>query len=168
MSYLPCIHHLAVRILLTLGAVLVLNILLAVILGKRWRILSRWSIPSLLGLGLLVLWLGSYTYSPLLGANNQVLRGFLVTTQRQINTPLNSGDILITQADSPVAISVLSNLSTVNCRWESLRNGALDGSDSCDVIYAAPQAENDILTVRVEPGCKLLPAQGKLKISILP
>ena len=170
MTFLSCTHPLATETLLIAGVVLVLNILLAVFLGRRWRIVSRWSVPSLLGLSLLVFWLGSYTHSPLMASDTgkQGLRGFLITTQRQLNKPYHSGDILVTQADLPVAISVFSDLPGIKCQWKSVHNGALDGSDSCNVIYAAPRVENDILTVRVEPGCKLSPVQGRLKISILP
>lgn len=170
MSLLPCTHFIAADFVLVLGVVLALNILLVVISAKRWRMFSRWSIPSLLSLGLLALWLGSYAYSPLMrsGRNTQALRGFLVTTPKYLNKPFNTGDILVTQAKSAVAISVLSDLPGINCRWSSLRNGGLDDSGNCDVIYAAPKAENDILTVRVDPGCELSPAKGSLKISILP
>ena len=170
MMFLSCTHPLASATLLIAGAMLVLNILLAVFLGRRWRIVSRWSVPALLGLSLLVFWLGSYPYSPLLtsGTGSQVLRGFLITTPRQLNQPYHAGDILVTQAGSPVAISAYSDLPAIKCQWASLHHGALDGAESCNIIYAAPQVENDILTVRVEPGCKLSPVQGRLKISILP
>jgi len=169
-SFLPCTHPLAKAILLALGITLVLNILAAIFWGKLCFKCSGLGLLTLVALCLLALWFGSYPYSPLgfFNGNDQILRGFLITRQGRVNEPVASGDILSLRADSPVGITMLSNLSNMSCQWSSLNGGVWDDPGSCDTTYLAPAADNDILTVRIEPGCKLPPLHGQIKISILP
>jgi hypothetical protein len=169
-SLLPCTHSLAKTILLALGMTLVLNVLAAVFWRKLWIKRSRLSFLVLVGLCLLTLWLGSYPYSPLgfSNGNYPILRGFLITRQGRVNEPVDSGDIILLPVGSPAAITVLSDLTNLSCQWNSLNGGAWDDPGSCDTAYLAPAADYDILTVRIEPGCKLPPIRAQIKISILP
>lgn len=169
-SLLPCTQPLAQTVLLVLGGTLVLNILAAVFWRKLWFKRSRLSLLALVGLCLLILWLGSYPYSPLgfSSGKHPLLHGFLITRQGQVNQPVASGEILSLQAGSPMGIVPLSDLPNLSCHWNSLNGGAWDDPGSCETTYAAPAADYDILTVRIEPGCKLPPLHEQIKISILP
>jgi hypothetical protein len=167
---LSCTQPLAQAILLALGITLVLNLLTTAVWRKRWFRPSRLSLLVLAGLGPLVFWLGSSAYSPLSfsNGNSSISHGFLITSRGRVSQPLASGEILSLQAGSPVGISLLSDLPNLACQWKSLNGGAFDDPGNCDLAYSPPAADFDILTVRVEPGCKLPPWHGQIKISILP
>lgn len=166
---LTCTYPLAKTILLILG-ILALLIVLAVIFWRTQRRRLYTSLFILAGLCLLTAWLGSYRYSPLelFGEQNPLLRGFLVTRHGRVNEMVASGGIITLSAGSPMGIVLLSDAPITSCHWKSLNGGVWDDPDICDTTYAAPQAEYDILTVRIEPGCGLPSARGQIKISILP
>lgn len=169
MTNLSCVHPVAETILLALGLVLVL-VAFASIFWKKYRRRLYLSLFILAGLCLISLWLGSYAYSPLkfFGGENPILRGFLITRHGRVNEPVASGDTVTLNAGFPMGIVVLSNAPLAGCHWRSLNGGALDDADICDTTYAAPQAEYDILTVMIEPGCSLPSVRGQIKVSILP
>lgn len=159
---LPCTRPFAQIVLLSIGATLILNLPLAIIWKKRWFKLSRWSLPSLVGLCLLALWLGSYSSS------SDYLHGFLVTRQGRANEFIAPGAVLSVHAGSQVGIALLSDLPNLNCRWHTLQAGTLDDPNSCDTTYSVPAADYDILSVRIAPGCGLPSRSEQIKISILP
>jgi hypothetical protein len=97
-----------------------------------------------------------------------ILHGFLVTRQDRVNEVVASGDVVLLSAGVPAAISIRSDLQELNCRWSSRNGGAWDDPFSCDTVYVPPPADYDTLTVMIEPGCKLAPVRGQIKISILP
>lgn len=169
MTNLSCVHPATQTILFVLGFLLVFIILASAFWIKyRRRLYLRLFI--LAGLCLISLWLGSYAYSPLkfFGGENPILRGFLITRHGRVNEPVASGDTVTLNAGSPMGIVVLSDAPLAGCHWRSLNGGALDDADICDTTYAAPQAEYDILTVMIEPGCSLPSVRGQIKVSILP
>jgi hypothetical protein len=167
---LPCFHPLAETILTAAGITLSFNIFVSVFWMKLWFKRSQLSLIVLLALGLLALWMGSYSNSPLqLPTDNyQLLRGFLVTQQGRANKPVKSGEIILLQAGTPAGISVLTDLPNVTCRWNSTNGGALDDPDSCGVDYLVPAADYDILKVVIKSGCRAQTAHGQIKISIFP
>lgn len=166
---LACVHPAAQTILIGLG-ILLSGIVLAAMFWRKLRRRLSVSLFVLVGLCLLVLWLGSYSHSPLKFINEQgaTLRGFLITRHGRPNEPVASGDIVTMTAGAPMGIRVLSAVPLAGCHWMSLTGGVWDDSDTCDTTYAAPQAEYDVLSVTIEPRCGLSSAHGQIKISILP
>jgi hypothetical protein len=167
-TFLPCTRPFAKTILLSLGVTLILNLPAAMIWKKRWFKLSRLSLPTLAGLCLLALWLGSYSYAPQGLASGNYLHGFLITRQGRANEFVAPGAILSLRAGSQVGIALRSDLSDLSCRWHTLQAGALDDPNSCDTTYSVPEADYDILTVLIAPGCGLPSRSEQIKISILP
>jgi hypothetical protein len=55
-----------------------------------------------------------------------------------------------------------------HCDWMSTAGGALDASSSCDMVYIAPDADYDILRVRIRSSCGLPDSIGQIKVYILP
>ena len=164
-SFLSCTHPLANTILLALGGVLILYVLVVIFWRKPRLHYSRYVLSSLIILLLLTGWLGSYLYSPL---GFSALRGFLVIRQGQVGEFVASGDTLLLQAGSPAVITILSDVSDIHCQWNSLNGGAWDDPSSCDTAYLTTAADYDILTVRIQPSCRLPSLRGQIKISILP
>lgn len=169
-ALLSCMHPIAKAAVLVLGVSVALYVLAALVRGRPGRGRVLLSLPIAAGLGLLMLWLGSYAYSPLAFTrdNAAVLRGFLVTRQGRANEPVSSGDVILLSAGSPAAITLLSDLPDLTCNWSSLNGGAWDDPYSCDTAYLAPAAGYDILTVNIQPGCSLPLVRGRIRISIMP
>lgn len=167
---LSCVHPVASTMLMASGITLALNLLPILFLGKRWLPQSRISLSVLAALGLLAYWLGSYSYSPLGWSNGryQFFHGFLITRHGQTNMPLDSGGIMVLRAGAPAGIVVVTDTPAVHCLWSSQNGGAWDEPDSCNTTYAAPTADYDILTVRIESSCGLPPERGQIKVSISP
>lgn len=66
-------------------------------------------------------------------------------------------------------VEALVTLENARCTWQSLQGGALDGTDTCNLVYAPPQgADYDILKVHIVPGCQLPELTSQIKVSILP
>jgi hypothetical protein len=137
---------------------------------KAWLKASLASLCAILVVGAFTLWLGSYAYSPLGFSNGRhpILQGFFVTRQGQIDELVASGEVILLQSGVPVGISVSTDMPSKTCYWTSLNHGALDGFDQCDIVYAAPAADFDLLAVRIGSECKMPPIRGQIKISILP
>lgn len=153
-----------------MGIVFAISVVAIPFLRKKWGRRSYLCLSILLGLILVVLWLGSYSYSPLEYFGEQNLReiSFLVTRSGRVNEPVASGETITLKAGSPAAIAVLSAVPTQNCQWMSLNHGAWDDANNCDTTYAAPDAEFDILTLNVELACGLPSTRAQIKVSILP
>jgi hypothetical protein len=166
----PCSHPFVQPTLLSIASTLLLNILAGLIWGQPWWKRVQWSLLTFTALFLLTFFLGSYIYSPLdfSKRNDAVLQGFLVSRRDRVNEVVSSGEIISLSAGVPAAISIESEFQNMKCRWDSLNGGAWDDPMSCDTTYAPPAADYDILTVRINPGCKLSPIRGQIKISILP
>jgi hypothetical protein len=164
--FVPCTRLLFQPILLALGSTLAINILLALF----WRHPFRLSLLVLSALFLVSLFLGSYRYSPpaYSKGDDSILHGFLITRQGRVNEIVASGDVIVLSAGMPAAISIRSDLRDMSCRWISRNGGTWDDPFSCDTLYVPPSADYDILAVMIEPGCRLPPVRGQIKISILP
>jgi hypothetical protein len=164
-----CIHPLAKTILMALGLTLIINIPALVVWRKTWLKASPLSLYVIMIVGVVVVWLGSYTYSPLGYSNGiyPILQGFRVTRQGRINEPIASGKVILLRNGALVGISVSADLPNMTCHWTSLKHGALDDPDSCDIAYSPPTVDYDILTVRIGSGCRLQPVHGQIKIIIL-
>ena len=166
----PCSHPRVQPILLAIASTLFLNILAGLIWERFWWKRAQWSLLTFTALFLLTLFLGSYIYSPLdfsIG-KDAVLQGFLVSRRGRVNEIVASGEIISLSAGAPAAISIESEFQDMECQWVSQNGAAWDDPASCDTTYVPPAADYDILTVRINPGCKLPPVRGQIKISILP
>jgi hypothetical protein len=166
----PCSHPLVQPTLLAIASTLSLNILAGLVWGSPWWRRALMSFLTLSSLFLLALFLGSYIYSPLdfSKGNDAIFYGFLVSRRGRVNEVVPSGEIITLSAGAPVAISIDSDLQNLDCRWVSLNGGAWDDPASCDTTYMPPAADFDILTVRINPACRLPVVRGQIKISILP
>ncbi len=168
---LDCIHPLARPLIFALCIALILNVL-AIILAKLSIKQLGISISIFLASIVLAWWLGSYPYSPLMGFANghkSILSGFRITRQGRAIVTISSGDTLSLARGSYTSIEALVTPGSASCAWQSLNDGALDGADTCDLIYSPPKGTDyDILKVLVAPGCGLPKTTGQIKISILP
>ncbi len=119
---------------------------------------------------LLVVWLGSYPFSPLGFSDGRipVLRGFSVITPTRREFHILPGEILLLGNGAIAAFKPLMLTGDVRCNWSSANGGALDDPQSCDVVYNPPDAEYDILKVSIRPGCGLPHSIEQIRVSILP
>jgi hypothetical protein len=165
-----CIHPLSMSILAALAVTAALNIPALMVWRKAWLKASLASLCAFVIAGAFTLWLGSYVFSPLDSSNwrNSILQGFLVTRQGRIPKQVASSEVILLQPGVPLGVSVLADLPHMTCYWNSLNHGALDGFDQCDIVYSAPAADYDILTVRILSDCRIPPIRGQIKIGILP
>ena len=175
---LSCFHPLTGRLLvaLVLGLLLVL-VFLGVRGGKRrvglapWRFLAR---ELSVGLGIfamifgLTVWLGSYSRSPLSFARQPALRGFVVHKGRGPSVRVEAGDGFSISHSSLAFITPLIEPGAASCLWQSQSGAAVDAPDICDIAYAPPSADYDVLRLRVMSGCGLPDSFGNLRIAILP
>ncbi|RPH59243.1 MAG: hypothetical protein EHM81_08595 [Chloroflexi bacterium] len=166
-QFFPCTHPQAQSAVLALCAALALQLTLGA------KILAGYSKPALLGatiLILLALWLGSYPYSPLGFSSGRIplLRGFMVTTRSKPRFALGPGDFFTLTSGSPATIEPVLLVEGAKCSWASLNGGSLDNPEACDIAYDPPQAEFDILKIRIQPSCGLPQSVAQVKISILP
>jgi hypothetical protein len=118
------------------------------------------------------LWLGSYSFSPILhyvDLQDSTLLGLQITSSmRSAVVPANGAAISLV-GGSPAAITALTIPAGARCLWSSNADASMDGSDTCDLIYLPPStAIYDVLRVHVIPGCSLPEANGQLKINIFP
>lgn len=167
-----CVQPLAQSLLYALGIILVLNLPAVAIFSKFRDKRSGFTIAFLFILAVVTWWLGSYPYSPILGfvnGQNSVLSGFRVTRQGRAVVTISSGDMLSLARGSYTSIEALVTPENASCMWQSINGAALDGSDTCDLIYSPPKGTDyDILKVLVTPACHLSKTTGQIKISILP
>ena len=117
----------------------------------------------------IILWLGSYQFSPLYTNANPLAHGFDVTVGDREKVNIRSGEI-ITLGQNSTAVIVPLTLpgDPLSCTWSSQKGGALDDPGSCETIYAPPAADYDVLRLSVRSSCGLPNAVGQIKISILP
>jgi len=167
-SLVPCTYPLAQNIIISLCVSLAVHFL---VINRIWQSNSK-----LIGLIyalflLLILWLGSYTFSPLGFSTGRipVLRGFSVTRSGRPAISITSGDIVTIAANSVTEITPIILTGSTTCFWASNNGGALDDPGSCDVAYLSPQrADFDVLKVLVRPGCHMPFSHGEIRVSIQP
>jgi hypothetical protein len=163
---IPCTNVWADHLILALIITLFLQIFLyPIILHRRYK--SFLAVHAFLVL--LVIWLGLYPISPLGYSSGRIpnLRGFLMTTANRDTTIANKG-IISLQQGSTVIVSPLMLAGKFQCDWMSVADGALDSPTSCNMIYVVPNADFDILRVRIRSACGLPDSIGQIKVSILP
>ncbi len=165
---LNCIHPLAQSLISALGIALVLNLAAVFFVARPYQ----WAAAVLAVLLILTLWLGSYPHSPILGFANgdsSVLTGFRIMRTGRADATIAPGATLSLPGESFLYIEALVTPGNARCTWQSLKGGALDGSDTCNPVYAPPQGANyDILKVHIVPGCRLPELTSQIKLSILP
>ena len=167
-QFLPCIHPYSQSIALAIIVLLVIYLVIAVkILPKT----GKPAIGAAAAVFFLVLWLGSYPFSPLGFSDGHIpiLSGFTVTTRTKHITNLAPGEIVTLASGSPAEIEpVLLLAMNTKCNWSSSNGGTLDSPDTCDLVYIPPQADFDILKIKIRPGCGLPQSTTQIKVSILP
>ena len=167
-TLIPCTYPLAQSFTLALGASLVIH---SFIINRIWLRRLRPIIVVYSLLLLLILWLGSYPFSPLGFSTGRipVLRGFIVTRFGRPALSIASGEIVTIAGDSIIEIKPITIPADANCIWFSTNGGALDDPRSCDIAYFSPGgADYDLLKLLIQPGCHLPNARGEIRISILP
>ena len=116
----------------------------------------------------LILGMGSYRVSPLFSHTN-ILRGFNVTLRDRPDVKIESGQIITIGKNNVSAIVPLTLPGNVaSCHWSSQNGEDLDGAASCEIIYAPPSADYDILRLSMRSTCGLSSAVGQIRFSILP
>ena len=119
---------------------------------------------------LLLLWLGSYPFSPLGFSNGRipVLRGFVITMSLRPSLAIASGEIVTIASGSIIGIRSTTLPVDMSCFWATTNGGEFDDPRTCNTDYSAPPAGFDVLKVDIQPGCHLPNALGEIKITILP
>jgi hypothetical protein len=175
---LSCFHPLTGRVLLALLiGLLVALVLVVALVGRSRAEADHRKSPAravMLGLGIFVLlfgltfWLGSYALSPLGFARRPALRAFIV--QKGLGEPIRVGPgdgFSISRSSLAFIIPVIEPAGG-SCLWQSQAGAMMDVPDICDVAYAPPPVDYDVLRLRVAPGCGLPESFGNLRIAILP
>lgn len=175
---LACFHPQTGRILLVLVPGLLLGLVFFRARGgrrrvgaNRWRLLARDLSAGLGTVAIMVgltLWLGSYSLSPLSFARQPALRGFIVQKAQGPSVQVQAGDGFSISRSSLAFITPLIEPGEASCIWQSQGGAMLDAPDICDIAYAPPAAEYDVLRLRVRSGCGLPDSLGNLRIAILP
>ena len=165
-SMFPCMEPRAELVALSLGVVFVIQMFLAA------KLLPDHYIPFLAGhvvLLLVVFWLGAYAISPLGYSTGQIpnLRGFTIIRAGR-SSLLQNNEILSLKAGSAVGIHPRLLDGMTQCMWISAAGAAMDDLSSCNTVYLPPNAEQDVLRVRLRSACGLPDSAGKIRISILP
>ncbi len=165
-SIIPCTAPWSTNLVLSLTAVLVLQ-----------AILSRKILPNQYKAFIAVhallipfaLWLGLYSISPLGYSTGRIqdLRGFLVIRTNR-NVSIENNEMVSLSQGSVVAIQPVMLSGSFDCTWTSAKGGQLDLPSTCDIVYVPPNAEYDILRLRIRSSCGLPDATGQIKVSILP
>jgi hypothetical protein len=165
---IPCTDPLAQDLLLALSVSLIIQV---IIRHGNFPINSSPVWVALLLIGLSVLWLGSYPFSPLGFSSGRipVLRGFNVTKFARRPFTLDSGERITVTSHSLTYIKAITQQVDESCYWASMEGGEFDDPTSCEVAYRAPGgADHDVLKLLVKPSCKLPDAHGEIRVSILP
>lgn len=157
-------------ILTALGLTTLINIFILTVGQNIWRIVIFANLCLIVLLGIITYGLGSYERSPLnlSGGRSSIKYSFLVTRPGHINKPVAPGEVIMLRYGFDAGISVAADLPNTTCHWTSLHGATLDSPDQCDIVYAPPGVENDILTVRIGSTCTLQPIRGQIKITIYP
>lgn len=165
---IPCTFPLAQK----LSFALVLSLGIHLFLLDRNHLFSS-SIGILIyaSLVLLILWFGSFPYSPLGFSINglPVLRGFLITRFGRPAETIRSGDVLTVTGNSIIEIEPILTVEKSKCIWDSTNRASLDDPQSCDMAYRPPGGfDYDILKIFIRSGCQMPDSRGEIRISILP
>jgi len=99
--------------------------------------------------------------------NSSPLRGFRIMTAAR-DRFIKNGEIVSLGQGAYTALSPQMAAGGFQCSWSSANGGSLDDPNACEIIYIPPNADNDILRLRLKSMCGLPDAIGELKISILP
>lgn len=163
---IPCTEPRAQRLLLSLGVGL-----FAQLIFVRW--LRPGHVAVLIAghmvLMLLTLWVGAYAISPLGYSTGQVpnLRGFLIIRANR-SSIIGNAEVVSLKRGSAVGINPQLVDSGSECAWISAAGAALDGPFSCDTVYSPPNADYDVLRLRMRSSCGLPDSSGRINVSILP
>lgn len=165
MSMIPCTAPIVTPLVAMLSiAVMAQLIFLRRNSSKRYKLFLLIQIMLLAA----ILGLGSYRVSPLF-SDIKILRGFNVTVRDRPDVKIESGEIITIGKDGIAAIVPLTLPgNTISCNWSSKNGGALDEAASCELIYAPPLADYDILRLSMRSSCGFSAAVGEIKFSILP
>jgi hypothetical protein len=166
-TIIPCTYPLAQNLAL---ALIMLWIFQAILIPKSGQARSKPALIVYPLLLLLLLWLGSYPFSPLGFSNGRipVLHGFVITRPLRPPVAITSGEIVTITGGSIMGIRSTTLPVDLSCFWESANGGAFDDPRTCNPDYYAPPAGFDVLKVDIQPGCHLPNALGEIKIAILP
>lgn len=163
---IPCMDARAERLVFSLGVGL-----LAPLVFARWLPTGfvAAAIAGHLVLMLVTLWLGAYAISPLGYATGQVpnLRGFQIIRANR-SSMIESAEIVSLKRGAAVGINPQLLDPTSDCAWISAAGAALDGPFSCDTVYSPPNADYDVLRLRIRSSCGLPDSTGRINVSILP
>lgn len=157
---MPCTHPVAQIFIIILCMVAVLHLFISI----KFHIKFKTPAAIYTSLLLLILWLGTYSISPL---DIPMLRGFLVTTNYKEHF-IKPADIISLSGDSTALIQPDLLDKQVNCQWLSVKGATLDEPNTCDVIYDPPSTDYDILKLNIQSACGLPASNWQIKISILP
>jgi len=166
-TIIPCIYPFAQNLAL---AIIMLWIFQTILIPKTGWGRAKPALIVLPLLLMLLLWFGSYPFSPLGFSTGRisVLRGFEVTRSLQPPRTIASGKIVTVADGSVMGIRPITLPVDRSCFWASAKGGAFDDPRTCDTVYFAPAEEYDILKIDIQPGCHLPNLQGEIKFSILP
>ena len=167
-NFLLCLHPAAQGIGLAILAAFIGHAAIALTLRRRVLAPALAAYPAIL---LVVLWLGSYSISPLGFSSGQVrlLQGFLITRSQSSPAPISPGETVSVAPGAVIGIQTRLLPGPVECVWLSANGGAFDDPASCDTAYASHTgAQYDVLRVQVRSACSLSAARGEIRISILP
>jgi hypothetical protein len=122
---IPCIYPLSQSLAFALSASLFIHVFA---INRNWLMRLKPIILIYLLLVLLILWLGSYPYSPLGFSTGciPVLRGFIMTRFGRPALSITSGEIMTIAGDSITEIIPITLPVDLTCIWVSTNGGTLD------------------------------------------
>ena len=166
-TIIPCTYPPAQNLALAIIILWIFQPLLILKTGRARFKLALIVYPLLL---VLLLWLGSYTFSPLGFSNGRipVLRGFLITRSLTPPIAIASGEIVTITGGSIIGIRSTTLPVALSCFWASANGGVFDDPRTCNPDYSAPPSGFDVLKLAIQPGCHLPLALGEIKIAIMP
>ena len=124
-----------------------------------------------LGLCGLVLWLGSYTFSPLhLGSGRiPTILGFGVTTSDGSKYDLVAEGAFSIRNSAWASISPSIQPQDAKCDWNAAGGGTFDNSQRCDTAYYPSLGSGiALLELRAQSACQAQQAYAHLRVTILP
>jgi hypothetical protein len=167
-NLVPCTYPISQSLAFIIFLVLVFEIIL---FGRIW-ILNRKLIMVMYSiLLLLVLWLGSYPFSPLGFSTGRipVLKGFIVSRFSRPPITIPPGGTVNIPGGSISEIKPVTLPVPQTCTWASTNGGALDDPGSCDTAYLSPAGTYyDTLKLLIHPACHLPSVDSEIRVSILP
>ncbi len=142
------------------------------IIGSRTLLQKRWmvSVVIFILLVLIVLYLGSYAYSPIYARQGRIpmLRGIVVTTGGSSGS-FQSGQAIQIKSTSFVSLKASVEPTDSKCSWSSSYGGTFDNPDKCETAYIPPLgATMDLLQISIKSACQFQQTDGHLQIAIQP